>query len=54
MHLIEMQRIVAKPKSLALMQSVYPWWWMAGGLVYIVMYYLPKEIFLSGFKYFAQ
>jgi hypothetical protein len=27
---------------------------MAGGLVYIVMYYLPEETFLSGFKYFAQ
>jgi uncharacterized membrane protein YhdT len=27
---------------------------MAGGLVYIVMYYLPEKIFLSGFKYFAQ
>jgi hypothetical protein len=27
---------------------------MAGGLVYIAMYYLPEEIFLFGFKYFAQ
>jgi hypothetical protein len=27
---------------------------MTGGLVYIVMYYLPEEIFLSEFKYFAQ
>jgi hypothetical protein len=27
---------------------------MAGGLVYIVMYYLPEKIFLSEFKYFAQ
>jgi hypothetical protein len=27
---------------------------MTGGLVYIVVYYLPKKIFLSEFKYFAQ
>jgi hypothetical protein len=27
---------------------------MTGGLVYIVMYYLPEKIFLSEFKYFAQ
>jgi hypothetical protein len=27
---------------------------MTGGLVYIVMYYLPEEIFLSEFKYFVQ
>jgi hypothetical protein len=27
---------------------------MTGGLVYIVMYYLPEKIFLSEFKYLAQ
>jgi hypothetical protein len=27
---------------------------MTGGLVYIVLYYLPEKIFLSEFKYFAQ
>jgi hypothetical protein len=27
---------------------------MTGGLVYIVMNYLPKKIFLSGIKNFAQ